>query len=51
MTKPHVSKVLPDAEDDPSIIDTLFTTLDLKITLSAAKATKIADAKQGPLRY
>jgi hypothetical protein len=50
MTKPHVSTVLPDAEDDPSFIDTLLTTFDLKTTLSAAKATKIADAKQGSLR-
>jgi hypothetical protein len=51
MTKPHVSTVLPDAEDDPSFIDTLLTMFDLKTTLSAAKATKIADAKQGSLRY
>jgi hypothetical protein len=51
MTKPHVSKVLPDAEDDPSFIDTLLSTLGLKTTLSAFKATKIADAKQGSLRY
>jgi hypothetical protein len=51
MTKPHVSKVPPDAEDDPSFIDTLLTTLDLKTNLSAAKATKIADAKQGSLQY
>jgi hypothetical protein len=50
MTKPHVSKVLPDAEDDPSFIDTLLSTLDLKTTLSAAKATKVADAKQASLR-
>jgi hypothetical protein len=51
MTKPHVSTVLPDEEDDPSFIDTLLTTFDLKNTLSAAKATKIADAKQTSLRY
>jgi hypothetical protein len=51
MTKPHVSTVLSDAEDDPSFIDTLLTTFDLKTTLSAAKATKTADAKQGSLRY
>jgi hypothetical protein len=50
MTKPHVSTVLPDAEDDPSFIDTLLTKLDLQTTLSAAKATKIADAKQASLR-
>jgi hypothetical protein len=50
MTKPYVSTVLPDAEDDPSFIDTLLTTLDLKTTISAAKATKIADAKQASLR-
>jgi hypothetical protein len=49
--KPHVSTVLPDKDDDPSFIDTLLTTLDLKNTLSAAKATKIADDKQTSLRY
>jgi hypothetical protein len=51
MTKPQFSKVLLDVEDDPSFIDTLLTMLDLKTTLSAAKATKIADAKQASLRY
>jgi hypothetical protein len=51
MTKSHVSTVLQDEEDDPSFIDTLLTTFDLKTTLSAAKATKIADAKQGSLQY
>jgi hypothetical protein len=51
MTKPHVSTVPPDEDDDPSFIDGLLTTLDLKNTLSAAKATKIADAKQTSLRY
>jgi hypothetical protein len=50
MTKPYVSKVLPDKEDDPSFIDGLLTKWDLKTTLSAAKATKIADAKQTSLR-
>jgi hypothetical protein len=50
MTKPHFSTVLPDAEDDLSFIDTLLTTLDLNTTLFAAKATKIADAKQTSLR-
>jgi hypothetical protein len=52
MTKPYVSTVLPDEDDnDPSFIDTLLTTFDLKTTLSAAKASKIADAKQASLRY
>jgi hypothetical protein len=51
MTKPHVSTVLPDEDNDPSFIDTLLTMLDLKNTLSAAKATKITDAKQTSLRY
>jgi hypothetical protein len=49
MTKPHVSKVLPDAEDDPSFIEGLLTKFDLKTNLSAATATKIADAKQTSL--
>jgi hypothetical protein len=46
MTKPYVSTVLPDGDDDdPSVIDGLLAQLDLKST-SAAKASKIADAKQ-----
>jgi hypothetical protein len=51
MTKPYVSTVLPEEEDDPSFIDGLLTKWDLKTTLSAAKATKIADAKQTSLWY
>jgi hypothetical protein len=50
MTKPYVSTVLPDAEDDPSYIEGLLTKFNLKTNLSAAKATKIADAKQTSLR-
>jgi hypothetical protein len=50
MTKPYVSTVPPDKEDDPSFTDGLLTKWDLKTTLSAAKATKIADAKQISLR-
>jgi hypothetical protein len=42
--------VPPDEEDDPPFIDGLLITWDLKTTLSAAKATKIADAKQTSLR-
>jgi hypothetical protein len=50
MTKPHVSTVLSNEDDDdPSIIDGLFTKLDLYNT-SAAEASKIADAKQASLR-
>jgi hypothetical protein len=51
MTKPHVSTVLSNEDDDdPSIIDGLFAKLDLYNT-SAAEASKIADAKQASLRY
>jgi hypothetical protein len=50
MTKPHVSTVLLNEDDDPSIIDGLFAKLDLYNT-SAAEASKIADAKQPSLRY
>jgi hypothetical protein len=51
MIKPHVSTVLSDEDDDdPSFIEGLFAKLDLKPT-SAAKASKIADAKQASLRY
>jgi hypothetical protein len=50
MNKLYVSTVLPDKEDDPSFIDTFVSKWDLKTTLSAAKATKIADAKQTSLR-
>jgi hypothetical protein len=50
MTKPYVSTVLPDEEDNPSFIDGLLTKWDLKTTLSAAKGTKIADAKQTSLQ-
>jgi hypothetical protein len=50
MTKPHVSTVLSNEDDDnPSIIDGLFAKLDLMST-SAAEASKIADAKQASLR-
>jgi hypothetical protein len=50
MTKPHVSTVLSNEDDDdPSIIDSLFTKLELLPT-SAAEASKIADAKQASLR-
>jgi hypothetical protein len=49
MTKPHVSTVLSNEDDDPSIIDELFSQLDL-MTTSAVEATKIADAKQASLR-
>jgi hypothetical protein len=49
MTKPHVSTVLSNEDDDPSIIDGLFAKLDL-IATSAAEGTKIADAKQASLR-
>jgi hypothetical protein len=49
MTKPHVSTVLSNEDDDdPSIIDGLFAKLDL-MTTSAVEATKIADAKQASL--
>jgi hypothetical protein len=49
MTKPYVSTVLSDEDDDdPSFIDGLLAQLDLKSTL---KASKIADAKQASLRY
>jgi hypothetical protein len=51
MTKLYVSTVLSDEDDDdPSFIDGLLAKLDLKTT-SAAKASKIADAKQVSLRY
>jgi hypothetical protein len=51
MTKPYVSTVLSDEDDDdPSFNDGLQAQLDLKPT-SAAKASKIADAKQASLRY
>jgi hypothetical protein len=51
MTKPYVSTVVSDEDDDdPSFIDGLLAQLDLKPT-SAAKASKIADAKQASLRY
>jgi hypothetical protein len=51
MTKPYVSTVLSNKDDDnPSFIDCLLAQLDLKPT-SAAKASKIADAKQASLRY
>jgi hypothetical protein len=49
MTKPHVSTVLPNEDDDASIIDDLFSRLDLMIT-SAVEASKIADAKQASIR-
>jgi hypothetical protein len=49
MTKPYVSTVLSNEDDDPSIIDGLFAKLDL-IATSAAEATKITDAKQASLR-
>jgi K+-transporting ATPase c subunit len=50
MTKPYVSTVPPDEKDNPSFIDGWLTKWDLKTTLSAAKATEIADAKQTSLR-
>jgi hypothetical protein len=51
MTKPYVSTVLSNEDDDDrSIIDGLFVKLDLLPT-SAAEASKIADAKQASLRY
>jgi hypothetical protein len=50
MTKPYISTVLSDEDDDdPSFIDGLLAQLDLKST-SGAKASKIADAKQASLR-
>jgi hypothetical protein len=50
MTKPYVSTVLSaEDDDDPSFIDGLLAQLDLKSN-SAAKASKIADAKQASLR-
>jgi hypothetical protein len=49
MTKPYVSTVLSNEDDnDPSIIDGLFAKMDLLPT-SAAEASKIADAKQASL--
>jgi hypothetical protein len=49
MTKPYVSTVLSNEDDDdPSIVDGLFAKLDMYNT-SAAEASKIADAKQAPL--
>jgi hypothetical protein len=51
MTKPYVSTVLSgEDDDDPSFIDGLLAKLDLKTT-SAAKASKIADAKQASIQY
>jgi hypothetical protein len=51
MTKPYVSTVLSNKDDDdPSFIDGLLAQFDLLPT-SAAKASKIADAKQASLRY
>jgi hypothetical protein len=49
MAKPRVSTVLPNEDDDASIIDDLFSKLDL-MTTSAAEASKIADAKEASLR-
>jgi hypothetical protein len=49
MTKPRVSTVPPNEDDDVSIIDDLFTKLDL-IAASAAEASKIAVAKEASLR-
>jgi hypothetical protein len=49
MTKPRVSTVPPNEDDNASIIDELFTKLDL-CTTSAVEASKIADAKEAPLR-
>jgi hypothetical protein len=49
MTKPRVSTVLQDKDDDASIIDDMFTKLDL-CTTSAVEASKIADAKEASLR-
>jgi hypothetical protein len=40
MTKPHVSTVLSNGDDDPSIIDGLFAKLDL-IATSAAELPAI----------
>jgi hypothetical protein len=51
MTKSYVSTVLSDEDDEnPSFIDGLLAQLDPKSTLAAAKASKIADAKQASLR-
>jgi oligoendopeptidase F len=49
MTKPRVSTVLPDEDDDASIIDDMFAKLDL-CTTSAVEASKITDAKEASLR-
>jgi hypothetical protein len=48
MTKPRVSTVPQDKDDDASIIDDMFAKLDL-CTTSAVEASKIADAKEASL--
>jgi hypothetical protein len=49
MTKPRVSSVLPNEDDDALSIDDMFAKLDL-CTNYADEASKIADAKEASLR-
>jgi hypothetical protein len=49
MTKPRVSTVLQDKDDDASSLDDIFAKLDLYNT-SADEASEIADAKEASLR-
>jgi hypothetical protein len=49
MTKPRVSTVLHDEDDDASSLEDIFAKLDLYNT-SADEASEIADAKEASLR-